>query len=53
MRRARDGLFADVASFEALYAAVLRAVAGKRRTPVPAAFRGRTGGDRAATSRSR
>ena len=38
MRRARDGLFADVASFEALYAAALRAVAGKRRTPVPAAF---------------
>ena len=38
MRRARDGLFDAVAGFEALYAAALRAVAGKRRTRVPAAF---------------
>ena len=38
MPRVRDGLFDDVASFEALAAAALRAVAGKRRTPVPAAF---------------
>ncbi len=38
MPRVRDGLFDGVASFEALGAAALRAVAGKRRTPVPAAF---------------
>ena len=38
MRRARDGLFDAVAGFEALYAAALRDVAGKRRTRVPAAF---------------
>ena len=38
MPRVRDGLFDAVASFEALAAAALRAVAGKRRTPVPAAF---------------
>ena len=38
MRRARDGLFDAVAGFEALHGAALRAVAGKRRTRVPAAF---------------
>ena len=38
MPRARDGLFDGIASFEALHAAALRAVRGKRRTPVPAAF---------------
>ena len=38
MRRARDSLFDQVASFEALHAAALRAAAGKRRVPVPAAF---------------
>ena len=38
MPRAVDGLFDRVASFEALHAAALRAAAGKRRVPVPAAF---------------
>ena len=39
MRRLRaDGLFERIATFEALSAAVLRAVAGKRRVPGPAAF---------------
>ena len=37
-RSRREGLFDRIASFEALAAAALRAVAGKRRTPVPAAF---------------
>ena len=37
-RRRHDGLFDRIASFDALVAAALRAVAGKRRTPVPAAF---------------
>ena len=36
--RRHDGLFDRIASFDALVAAALRAVAGKRRTPVPAAF---------------
>ena len=38
MPRRSDGLFAGIATFEALHAAALRAVPGKRRTPVPAAF---------------
>ncbi len=38
MPRRRDDLFDGIAAFEALCAAALRAVAGKRRTPVPAAF---------------
>ena len=38
MPRAFDGPFDGIASFEALHAAALRAVRGKRRTPVPAAF---------------
>ena len=38
MPRVHDGLFDGVASFEALAAAALRAVTGKRRTPVPAGF---------------
>ena len=33
-----DGLFDRIASFDAIVAAALRAVAGKRRKPVPAAF---------------
>ena len=37
-RKRHDGLFDGIASFETLVAAALRAVAGKRRTPVPAAF---------------
>ena len=37
-RSRHDGLFDRVASFEALVAAASRAVAGKRRTPVPVAF---------------
>ena len=39
MRRPRaDGLFDRIATFDALCAAALRAVAGKRRVPGPAAF---------------
>ena len=37
-RRRADDLFGRVATFEALCAAALRAVTGKRRTPAPAAF---------------
>ena len=37
-RRRADGLFERIATFEALAAAALRAVAGKRRVPGPAAF---------------
>ena len=37
-RRRHRELFDCIASFEALCAAALRAAAGKRRTPVPAAF---------------
>ena len=38
MPRRHDGLFDRIATFEALCAAARRAVAGKRRKPVPAAF---------------
>ena len=38
MPRRGDALFDRIASFEALCAAAIRAVAGKRRTPMPAAF---------------
>ena len=37
-RKRRGRLFDGIASFEAIVAAALRAAAGKRRTPVPAAF---------------
>ena len=37
-RRRADGLFHRIATFEALGAAALRAVSGKRRSPGPAAF---------------
>ncbi len=37
-RRRADGLFDRIATFEALGAAALRAVSGKRRSPGPAAF---------------